>query len=75
MHINVLDLPIAEAILAEAAQPRTAALGFAMSAMPPGTSWTDLSLILEWEERLRRNECGAHRGVLEAMPPGAGYCG
>lgn len=51
MHINALDVPKVERILAEHVRP-----AFPDAAMPADTGWADLRTVLKWEERLRLNQ-------------------
>jgi thymidylate synthase len=51
MHINVLNLPKVKDILAETDSP-----AFHAASMPTATGWQDLSIVLDWEERLRLNQ-------------------
>jgi len=51
MHINILDIPKVERLLAD--QTRRV---FPHQTMPSDASWADLQTVLEWEERLRLNQ-------------------
>ena len=51
MHINILDIPKVESILAE----QTRHL-FSHEEMPVGTTWAHLETVLDWEQRLRINQ-------------------
>jgi thymidylate synthase len=51
MHINALNIPAVEGILAE----QTVHV-FPHAAMPPATTWAVLDTVLDWEQRLRSNQ-------------------
>jgi thymidylate synthase len=59
MHINALDLPKVEDILAEHDSPI-----FPPAPMPTATNWADLRTVLDWEERLRLNQAHFMPGLV-----------